>query len=60
LSGHTEGKLVGRFASDDDSLIGTFVDIKVTSVRPFSMQGDLVAVEEPQLGKASLKIKNCR
>lgn len=50
LSGHTEGKLVGRFASDDESLIGTFVDVKVTSVRPFSIQGDLVSVEEPQLG----------
>ncbi len=42
LSGHTEGRLVGRFASDDESLIGTFVDVKVTSVRPFSMEGELV------------------
>ncbi len=42
LSGHTEGRLVGRFASDDESLFGTFVDVKVTSVRPFSMEGELV------------------
>ncbi|WP_062122462.1 MiaB/RimO family radical SAM methylthiotransferase [Geofilum rubicundum] len=42
LSGHTEGKIVVRFASDDESLIGTFVDVKIESVRPFSVEGELV------------------
>ncbi|ASB50708.1 MiaB/RimO family radical SAM methylthiotransferase [Alkalitalea saponilacus] len=45
LSGHTEGKITVRFASDDDSLIGSFVDVKIESVRPFSAEGQLVKAE---------------
>lgn len=43
LSGHTEGKIIVRFASEDESLIGSFVDVKIESVRPFSVEGELVA-----------------
>ncbi len=42
LSGHTGGKIVIRFQSDDDSLIGKIVDVKVTQSANFSLQGELV------------------
>src|SRR5690554_1229233 len=42
LSGHTEGKIIVRFASEDESLIGSFVDVQIESVRPFSAEGKLV------------------
>ena len=42
LTGHTEGKIVIRFASRDTSLIGQFVNVKVTSASPLSIEGELV------------------
>lgn len=39
LSGHTEGKIVIRFASTDTSLIGQIVTVKVTSASPLSIEG---------------------
>ena len=42
LSGHTEGKLIVRFASENEKLIGEFVDVKITSASDFSMEGELV------------------
>ncbi len=39
LSGHTEGKIIVRFPSDDVSLIGKFIDIKITSAEAFSAEG---------------------
>ncbi len=42
LSSLTEGKLIIRFASEDKSLIGQFVDVKITSATDFSMEGELV------------------
>ena len=45
LSGHTEGKIIVRFPSDDESLIGSFVDVRIDSVRPFSAEGELVTRE---------------
>src|SRR5690554_1701312 len=42
LSGHTEGKIIVRFASEDEGLIGSFVDVQIESVRPFSAEGKLV------------------
>ncbi len=46
LSSHTEGKLIIRFASEDESLIGHFADVKITSATDFSMEGDLVGVAQ--------------
>ncbi len=48
LSGHTEGRIPVRFLSPggDTSLIGKFVTVTITSVTPFSMEGELVSVEE--------------
>ncbi len=45
LSGHTEGKIVIRFASEDKSLIGQIVDLKITEAARFSLEGELVDVE---------------
>ena len=42
LSGHTEGKLVVRFLSKNQKLVGTFVKLKITKATPFSMEGELV------------------
>jgi tRNA-2-methylthio-N6-dimethylallyladenosine synthase len=41
LSGHTEGKIVTRILSKDQSLIGKFVTINVTGVSPLSITGKL-------------------
>ncbi|HEY9593000.1 MAG TPA: tRNA (N6-isopentenyl adenosine(37)-C2)-methylthiotransferase MiaB [Spirochaetia bacterium] len=41
LAGRTEGRLPLRFPSEDDGLIGKFVDVRVTSVAPLSLQGEL-------------------
>lgn len=54
LSGHTEGKIIVRFESDDETLIGTFVDVSIESVRPFSTQGNLVLTEATNLGVLGL------
>ena len=42
LAGHTEGKIVIRFASRDTSLIGQIVNVKVTSASPLSIEGELI------------------
>ena len=46
LSALTEGKLIVRFASADERLIGNFADVKITSASDFSMEGELVKVQE--------------
>ncbi|RLD32769.1 MAG: hypothetical protein DRI72_06425, partial [Bacteroidetes bacterium] len=33
-----------RFASEDKSLIGQFVQVRITSAAPFSTEGELVKV----------------
>ncbi len=45
LSALTEGKIIVRFASEDDNLIGNFVNVKINSATPFSTEGELV--EQP-------------
>ncbi|PLX11156.1 MAG: tRNA (N6-isopentenyl adenosine(37)-C2)-methylthiotransferase MiaB [Marinilabiliales bacterium] len=42
LSALTEGKIIIRFKSDDDSLIGQYVKVKVESAVPFSTEGILL------------------
>jgi tRNA-2-methylthio-N6-dimethylallyladenosine synthase len=42
LSGRTEGRIPVRFASDDLSLVGRFVSVRVSSAVPLSMEGKLV------------------
>ncbi len=42
LSGQTEGKITVRFASDDPTLIGQFVEVKITSASNFSVEGELI------------------
>ncbi len=42
LTGHTEGKIVMRFASDNDTLIGNIVEVEVTQATPLSIEGNLI------------------
>ena len=46
LSALTEGKLIVRFASENESLIGQFADVKIISASDFSMEGELIKVKE--------------
>ncbi len=48
LSALTEGKIIVRFASNDPSLIGQFVKVKIHSAAPFSTEGELVATPVEQ------------
>lgn len=48
LSGHTEGKLIVRFAAENESLVGQFVNVKITSASDFSMEGELVEAGSPK------------
>jgi len=41
LAGRTEGRIPVRFASTNESLVGRFVDVVVTSAAPLSVEGDL-------------------
>ena len=43
LAGRTEGKVAVRFASTDPSLIGTFIQVKIDSAVPFSLEGTRVS-----------------
>jgi tRNA-2-methylthio-N6-dimethylallyladenosine synthase len=46
LSSHTEGKLIIRFATENQDLIGQFANVKITSATDFSMEGELVEVAQ--------------
>lgn len=43
LSGLTEGKIIVRFKSSDENLIGQMVDIKVESAVEFATEGQLIS-----------------
>jgi tRNA-2-methylthio-N6-dimethylallyladenosine synthase len=49
LSALTEGKIIVRFAAEDESLIGQFVNVKITSVVEFATEGELVKTAQPQM-----------
>jgi tRNA-2-methylthio-N6-dimethylallyladenosine synthase len=46
LYGLTEGKIIVRFASSQESLIGTFTDIRVISASDFSVEGQREMVKD--------------
>jgi tRNA-2-methylthio-N6-dimethylallyladenosine synthase len=52
LSGITEGRIIVRFESGDDSLIGKFAEVKITSAADFAVEGELTCVYEEQPAKA--------
>ncbi|HUX49960.1 MAG TPA: MiaB/RimO family radical SAM methylthiotransferase, partial [Spirochaetia bacterium] len=52
LSAKTEGLLTVRFASGDSKLIGSFVEVRITSCAALSLTGEFVQVAEPQLAEA--------
>ena len=59
LSAKTEGRLIVRFASDDQSLIGRFVTVRIDSVTALSMEGSFVQVEPDTLsGSTELSRRN--
>lgn len=48
LSALTEGKIIVRIQSDDHSLIGQFVQVKIKSASGFSTEGELISVLNTQ------------
>ncbi len=52
LSALTEGKIIVRFASADESLIGQFAKVKIHSAAPFSTEGALATKEVEHLVNA--------
>jgi len=44
LSALTEGKIIVRFASTNDQLIGKFVKVKISSATHFSTEGQLIKI----------------
>ena len=46
LAGLTEGRINVRFLSSDESLIGQFVDVKITSAANFSVEGEMITIKE--------------
>ncbi len=48
LSGMTEGRINVRIQSNDTSLIGSFVIVKITSATDFSAEGKMTAIEKPK------------
>ncbi|MBS4061699.1 MAG: MiaB/RimO family radical SAM methylthiotransferase [Bacteroidetes bacterium] len=44
LSALTEGKLVIRFASEKEELVGEFVDVKIISASPLSLEAAIIEV----------------
>jgi len=46
LFGLTEGKIIVRFVSSEESLIGTFTDVTVTSSSDFSVEGERLMLAE--------------
>jgi tRNA-2-methylthio-N6-dimethylallyladenosine synthase len=45
LAALTEGKINVRFLSDNETLIGQFVDVKITSAADFSVEGEIVSIK---------------
>jgi tRNA-2-methylthio-N6-dimethylallyladenosine synthase len=48
LSGLTEGKIIVRFASNNNNLTGKFVQVKITSAADFATEGELLHVYEDE------------
>ena len=46
LSALTEGKLIVRFPFEGENLTGQFAEVKITSASDFSLEGELLKVEE--------------
>jgi len=52
LSGLTEGKIIVRFESEQTNLIGSFVDIEITSASDFATEGRLINTYNKELSIA--------
>ncbi|MFW6293425.1 MAG: tRNA (N6-isopentenyl adenosine(37)-C2)-methylthiotransferase MiaB [Spirochaetota bacterium] len=60
LTGKTEGKLIVRFASDDESLIGRFVTVRIDRAAPLSLEGSLVGAESDSIAGAAEATRRSR
>ncbi len=58
LSGHTGGKLVIRFKSDNESLIGQIIPLKITAAAKFSLEGELVFSEQLAVNNDQLTVSS--
>ncbi len=58
LSGHTGGKLVIRFKSDNESLIGQIIQLKITAAAKFSLEGELVFSEQLAVNNDQLTVSS--
>ena len=47
LSGKTEGRIIVRFPSAESALVGSFVQVRVTSAAALSVQGELAPIAVP-------------
>jgi tRNA-2-methylthio-N6-dimethylallyladenosine synthase len=47
LSGKTEGRIIVRFPATDSALVGSFVQVRVTSAAALSVQGELAPIAVP-------------
>ena len=52
LTGHTEGRIIVRFATENENLFGNFVDITITSAAEFATEGNLKHVYNEELTEA--------
>ena len=52
LKAHTEGRLIIRFASENESLIGNFTDLKISSAADFLLEGDHMDVFAREMNEA--------
>jgi tRNA-2-methylthio-N6-dimethylallyladenosine synthase len=48
FSGLTEGRIVLRFPGNDESLIGRFTDVQITSATAFSVEGEWITIYQPE------------
>ena len=52
LKGLTEGKIIVRFASENQKLIGEFVQVEISSAAGFAVEGKLIKVHNQTLAEA--------
>jgi tRNA-2-methylthio-N6-dimethylallyladenosine synthase len=52
LTGLTEGRIIVRFPSDDKTLTGKFVDVKITSAADFAIEGELIRIYTGEMAQA--------
>ncbi len=60
LTGRTEGKIIVRFPSGDDRLIGEFVPVTVTGAAEMSVEGELAVADRAAGRAAAARLRDAR